>query len=1266
MRHTGDETAAGRLLAGRVGWALLALILGILVVAAGPAWAETQTGPSVSDGPEKQSGSTLFARQASTVTLPAWALKVIAADHDLVAEDELAILKSASTGLDNSTAVYNGETITYTITVSNPTSKKATNIILLDVLPKNTLASETISCGDGCAKIYDEELIPGPLGGTIVVTVTRQISWEVSSLAAGASIVRTFSGQVVGQSDGIEVKNRAFLNYSLGGVVKTGISNETATIVRVRVDEPGQASFSSAPTWFSSDMGGTIGMDWGDWNDDGYLDLALGSTIGTTAYRNDRGRLKAFWDDDPRTYGVSWGDFDQKEGLELAAVGLSIDGTAATSGTNFLYSLAGSRFIGTEFGSNYQIVRTAPGDYSDDGYLDLMLSTNSINAPCPVLFYPNSQDAEKPFLDEGFCIANEATAAISPVDYDNDGDMDLALGQFPNLTYLLRNTGSVTATPPYTALVPAFASELVEDLAEYLPYDFSWGDYNGDGFLDLAIAFPLERRVRIYRNDHGKTPRFVDELRTNLFRTPLSVEWGDFTGDGRLDLAVADSPPQIYRYRVNPNTGEDEFVQVMRLNLTTAGGAVWSIRAADLENDGDLDLALSNDNGPSMIFTNFAPLLRPSLKPITFTGSAAVSSVAWGDADVDGDLDLLFGAGEGAVATKLYSNETVKGSIVFPKDLAEPFLSSGFGPHGVAFGDVNRDFQLDIAIAVGTSSGSQLYLAGNTESPDWTSAPPHFPAYSAAWGDADDDGDLDLLLGRQGPNALYLNQDGQLATNPVWITAETDNTRSVAWGDMNGDRYLDIAVGNDGQPSRIYRNNRDGTFDLVWSSPKADNTNSVAWADYDGDGYLDLAVGNRGQANKIYRNEEGQFGDAPVWRSATRYQTTSLAWGDWDNDGDLDLAVGNDGDPDQVYANLTSKPGSPPQLYWVWTSGPAYHTSSLAWGDMDGDGDLDLAVGQAGTDRNGIYENTYIMPSHLTDKFAITMPLANNPSYVAVQRPGNTPAAYFYSSAELLSGPNYPTVTIHYTLFDPDGTRDDSVFSDAPGARIVDTDFEYSLDGGATWKSATSITTSTPCTTTSRLGEPASFLWDAVTDKAISDNARFRVRIVPQSLVGPVQRSATSAISPPFRIRGTSCVWPRKPTITVVTRDPMNGDEIEFQGSVLEASDVLTYTWDFGDGTDLVRGQVVYHTYFLPGTYQVTMTARSRPCPIVKEVFATKQVFVAQGPTTLYTPLTFKSYPRVTGDLPASLSPPDEESGSLRSRAPEPPVGGSEKGGAGQ
>jgi hypothetical protein len=204
---------------------------------------------------------------------------------------------------------------------------------------------------------------------------------------------------------------------------------------------------------------------------------------------------------------------------------------------------------------------------------------------------------------------------------------------------------------------------------------------------------------------------------------------------------------------------------------------------------------------------------------------------------------------------------------------------------------------------------------------------------------------------------VYANDGGSLSL--VWESVgDVRNTRSVAWGDWDRDGDLDLAVGNSGA-NQVYEN-VGGNLSLAWeSTDDAGNSESVAWGDWDGDGDLDLAVGNSPGHNQVYENNGGNLSLA--WESEDDSKwTQSLAWGDWDGDGDLDLAVGNMagrpiGEVNQVYQTE----GKSLSLAWE-SSGDYKTTASVAWGDWDGDGDLDLAVGNGfirTREVNQIYQN---------------------------------------------------------------------------------------------------------------------------------------------------------------------------------------------------------------------------------------------------------------------------------------------------------------------
>ena len=1115
------------------------------------------------------------------------------------ATNSLTMAKLVNTGSGDNSVVFNGDQITYTVVITNNSSSaSATNIQVIDKLPLDTL--QGIVCFSPCQQLYEQKQIPEPTGGTLVVTVTRSLSWTVATLAPLATTQLMFGGRVVGQSDGTVFHNRAQATYAFGSQPGSASTNQVNTTVHIRIGQSGQPSLATAPTWFSSDLGGTLSEDWGDFNGDGSLDLVLGSSLGTSVYINVGGKLQPYWNDynlHRPAYGVRWADVNHSGKLSIVTVGDSVNGSAVATGTSYIYGYTpldpNNKF--TQMGSfttDFQMVRVAVGDFTGNKNVDIIASTNSLNAPCPVQLFRNDGAGNFSLDPAHACVSTAATAALGPGDFDNSGKLGLAVGLFPNTIEILQNDGTGNFNNP------KYKPFVVANNLPFLPYDFAWGQYDGSGFLSLAAAFPLQKEAVVYRNlGNGQFDTPLQPFRTSKFLSPLSVAWGDFNGDGRLDLLVADEQPKVYL-----NTG-GAFNQAAPLTVDTVPGQVWSARAEQVKLNGDLNIALTNRDSSSLLFDAFAPHLATSLTPLD---SSPASSLAIGDADGNGMLDLLLGAGPSpAQDTTIHYNT----SGVFPNQLT---LGTGLGPQSVAFGDVTGSGQL--AIAVGTAVDAQVYLAGQLN-PLWTATEPNFPNHIVSFCDLNGDGKLDLLVGANGGGvAVYMNQGGTLAAAPSFVTPETGDVRAIACTDFNHEKYPGFAVAFYNQPAQVYQNNKNGTFTSIWNSGTHSQTTTLAWSDFDGSGFPSLAVGNYGQGTQIYENVNGQLQTTPVWSSPTQWNTTSIAWGDWKNDGFPDLAIGNDNQAAQVYGNLGSSPGQP-RLFWLWTSADTHQTTGVAWGDFSGDGYLDLGLSQKGNCCNGYYRNGTITPSHLNANFGPTQVLPNNPSYLSVKRPGNTADGYDNSASEILgSSGNAVSITVHYTLYDPNGSR---LVTDtnAPGNTIASTFFEYSLDGGGSWQPASPAGGwPGPVTTTSRLGQSASFFWDIVKDQAISDNALFRIRIVPFVPAGPVQRGSTTAISPPFRVRGVTCVWPEDPTILVSPNPPTPSVASTYIGSVSAGTGALTYTWAFGDQPDqTIQGQVVQHTFLSNGNFPVTMTVSGDPCPQNRDVVATRVLQVGTG-----------------------------------------------------
>jgi hypothetical protein len=264
--------------------------------------------------------------------------------------------------------------------------------------------------------------------------------------------------------------------------------------------------------------------------------------------------------------------------------------------------------------------------------------------------------------------------------------------------------------------------------------------------------------------------------------------------------------------------------------------------------------------------------------------------------------------------------------------------------------------------------------------PSWRSSDTNNYSTGAAWGDVDGDGWLELAISNgndmdDDPNVIYDNDNGVLETSYSWSSNNNDYSGKCALGDIDHDGGLDFVVANYGYPSGGgWAKRLDDLYmsvggiirpNPVWNSAPADsdNTFGLDLGDVDGDGDLDLATAN-GDAytstlmpNKVYYNNGTIFEDIPSWTSDELLASYDAKWGDVDRDGDLDLAILNSNGPLQVYYNT----GSSLETSASWTSQNSDDFNTMCWGDMNGDGWLDLAASSntqlGGTGRYYVYLN---------------------------------------------------------------------------------------------------------------------------------------------------------------------------------------------------------------------------------------------------------------------------------------------------------------------
>ena len=443
---------------------------------------------------------------------------------------------------------------------------------------------------------------------------------------------------------------------------------------------------------------------------------------------------------------------------------------------------------------------------------------------------------------------------------------------YPRVTFtdVTTSAGIRTDDPPWRR-----TSQLPEDMGS----GAAWGDYDDDGWLDLAIASevgPLDmtdaqraaspRRARLYHNNHDGTFADVTDAAGITFRGwGMAAAWADYDNDGRLDLLLTAYGHNVLYH----NDGNGRFSDRSAASGIGAAEGYWS-------------------------------------------------GAAWGDYDRDGLLDLYI---TGYVKYSRQPNATAPGVI----DIENPASinpASFPGERNLLFHNTGHGTFTERAVAAGVDN-------------------PQGRGLSASWVDLDDDGWLDLYVGNDvSDNLLYRNRhDGSFADiSHSSRLADYRSSMGIAIGDWNGDGRQDVflthwlAQGNalyDNVPPLGPRTAKSSPVSFVDESDRYGlgqiSLDFIGWGtsflDYDLDGKLDLFVVNGStlqrrddpsqlapMRSQLFWNRGPQEGFFDVSAVAGDFFKRLLngrgaAFGDYDNDGDVDVLVTTNGAPPHLLRN---------------------------------------------------------------------------------------------------------------------------------------------------------------------------------------------------------------------------------------------------------------------------------------------------------------------------------------------------------------------------
>ncbi len=700
---------------------------------------------------------------------------------------------------------------------------------------------------------------------------------------------------LVGDVDGDNVRDMIVLNGSSNG------STGTATVL---LNNGGNFStFTSIPI-----NSAVTSAALADFNQDGILDLAVG---GTSNFSSNPSTVSLFFNNGNGVFslqttlsvpgssvGVEAGDFNRDGAIDLAVAGTSNSnfGTVALflndgSGN---FSLAGNFSIG----GNPRDVEIA--DFNGDGISDV-LSVNSNSTGSLLLGSASGNFQVATNFSLGSNSSGFSSGIVAVGDVNNDNAPDLVISNLDSNAFsVLLNSGGNFLTS--TVFTFTDFNLRVRSIAV--------GQVIGDGNLDVVVGIggsfsDSVSEVAIFQGSGNGSFNPATPLLAPTGASPVALTIADLNNDGRNDIATANSISGDVAVLINNN---DRFGP----NTFPTNALPGVIAAADFNGDGSLDTITGTQttggtaNNLLISFGNGAGGINGT-QSISLTG--AVQTIIAADLNNDSRADIIIANPNGSSSfnsVNVYLN-TGNNTLLF-QNIPSSSSNLGFGIRNLVVGDFNNDGRRDVV--AGSSTGNVIALIlgtanGISSSSTSFAVPVSTPVVAA--GNFNGDGNLDLVVAgnnsSSGTGAVFtLLGNGSGTFSQVGESIAAANPNSITSGDFNGDSISDVAVTN--SLGSFNSSNTlvlvalgigNGRFAPPVSYAVGIDARAITAADFNGDRRLDLVVANRGSNSfsVLLNLGNGSFASASNFLAGIFPE--SLAVGDFNNDGRSDVVTANRG-----------------------------------------------------------------------------------------------------------------------------------------------------------------------------------------------------------------------------------------------------------------------------------------------------------------------------------------------------------------------------------